>query len=54
MGWAEPNPAVAGAFARFAAVVERAGASALSPAVRDIVYHHIQAWTGQDPGLSRN
>ena len=54
MGWAEPNPAVAGAFARFAAVVEQAGASALAPTVRDIVYHHIQAWTGQDPGLSRN
>ena len=53
LGWAEPNLAVAGAFARFAAVVERAGASALSPTVRDIVYHHVQAWTGEDPGLSR-
>ncbi len=53
LGWAESNLAVAGAFARFAAVVEQAGASALSPTARDIVYHHVQAWTGQDPGLSR-
>jgi len=54
LGWAEPNLAVAGAFARLAVVVEQAGASALSPTVRDTVYHHIHAWTGQNPGLSRN
>ena len=53
LGWAQSNPAIAGAFARFAAVVERAGARVLSPTVRDLVNERVQAWLGEDPGLSR-
>jgi AhpD family alkylhydroperoxidase len=51
--WAAPIPNVAGAFARFAAVVEQAGVSVLSPGVRSLVCKHVNAWQGEDMGISR-
>jgi AhpD family alkylhydroperoxidase len=53
LAWSESAPNVAGAFARFAAVAEEAGAAVLSPEVRTLVHRHLQAWRGEDPGLSR-
>jgi AhpD family alkylhydroperoxidase len=51
--WAAANPSVAGAFAGFAAVVEEAGAMALSETVRALVNNAIQTWNGEDMGMSR-
>jgi AhpD family alkylhydroperoxidase len=51
--WAERAPHVAEAFARFAAVVEQAGATYLPREVRGLVKEHIQIWHGENPGLSR-
>jgi AhpD family alkylhydroperoxidase len=53
LSWAAANPAVAGAFAGFAAVVEEAGKQALPEAVRALVGEHIQTWNGEEMGLSR-
>lgn len=53
LGWAKRTPTIAGAFARFAAVVDEAGRYALSAEVRTCVKEHVQAWNGEDPGLSR-
>lgn len=53
LAWAESNPATAGAFARFAKVVEEAGRHALSDEVRARVREHIEAWNGEDPGFGR-
>jgi hypothetical protein len=44
---------VAGAFARFAAVVEQAGAETLAPEVRALVTGYLASWRGEDPGLGR-
>jgi AhpD family alkylhydroperoxidase len=54
LAWAETIPAIAAAFARFAAVVERVGAEVLSPVVRECVHAQIQTWKGEDLGLSRH
>ena len=54
MGWAAASPTVAGAFARWAAVVEIAGQEALPANVRALVREHIAAWNGEAPSLSRN
>jgi len=53
LAWAESAPNVAGAFARFASVVEEAGTAVLSPEVRALVHSRLQAWRGEDPGLGR-
>lgn len=53
LAWAAGAPHVSGAFARFAAVVERTGANTLSTTVRDLVSHHVQSWDGSDPGLGK-
>ena len=52
--WAKPVPTVAGAFARFSAVVDYVGAHAVSAEVRARVQEHVQAWKGEDLGLSRS
>jgi AhpD family alkylhydroperoxidase len=49
--WARGNPYVAGAFARFAAVVEEAVQDALHESVRDRVVERLAAWEGTDPGF---
>ncbi len=51
--WAETAPNVAGAFARFAAVVEQTGMKVISPEVRAVVHNYVGSWNGEDPGLSR-
>jgi hypothetical protein len=53
LGWAATSPAVAGAFARFAAVVEQAGAQTLDPEVRALLTDYLVSWRGDDPGLGR-
>jgi AhpD family alkylhydroperoxidase len=53
LGWARGVPTIARAFAGFADVMERAGANTLSPKARTVVLNHIQSWSGEDPGLSR-
>jgi hypothetical protein len=54
LAWAVPAPAIAGAFARCAAVVERIGEATLSPHVRALIGDQVLAWHGDDPGLSRH
>jgi AhpD family alkylhydroperoxidase len=49
--WAAPDPAVAGAIARMASVIESQGAACLPEAARDAVRTRVAAWTGEDPGL---
>jgi AhpD family alkylhydroperoxidase len=51
--WAKTNPTIAGAFARFAAVIEEAGASALSAEIRTCVQEYVQTWNGEASGLNR-
>jgi AhpD family alkylhydroperoxidase len=53
MGWAAPTPTVAGAFARWAAVVEITGQEALPANVRALVRAHVASWNGEAPSLSR-
>jgi hypothetical protein len=51
--WVAADPAVAGAFAGFAAVVEQAGSAVLPEPVRALVAARVQAWGGEAMGLSR-
>jgi AhpD family alkylhydroperoxidase len=53
LSWAAANPAVAGAFAGLAAVVEAAGARVLPEQVRALVGERVRAWNGEDMGISR-
>ena len=52
--WARTSPNIAGAFARFAAVVNRAGIEIIPQDVRDCVVEQVQAWDGKDPKLGRH
>ncbi len=52
--WATSNPYVAGAWARFAAVVEEAGRQSLPEEVRELVLSHTNAWNGEEMPLSRS
>lgn len=54
LAWAAGSPAVAGAFARFARVVDEAGSAALPDAVRTLVYERIHAWDGHPVSLGRH
>lgn len=51
--WAASNDAVAGAYARLAKVVEEVGVKALSDQVRSLVKSCVEAWRGEEMGLSR-
>lgn len=51
--WARSNPYVAGAWARFAAVVEATGRKALPEEVQALVSAHVNAWNGEEMGISR-
>jgi AhpD family alkylhydroperoxidase len=53
LSWAASNPAVAGAFAGFAQVVEEAGKAVLPEGVRVVVSECVQEWNGEAMGLSR-
>jgi hypothetical protein len=52
--WAKTSPNIAGAFARFAAVVNRAGSDFIPQNVRDCVVEQVRAWDGKDPKLGRH
>ena len=51
--WAAANPAVAGAFAGLAQVIEEVGKQVLPEQVRSLVSKRIQAWHGEEMGISR-
>jgi hypothetical protein len=54
LAWAKRSPNIAGAFARFAAVVNRAGRDFIPEDIHDCVVKHVQAWDGKDPRLGRH
>jgi AhpD family alkylhydroperoxidase len=54
LSWAADAPTVAGAFARFTAVVEQASAQTIAPEVRALVTEYLASWHGEDPGLGRS
>ncbi len=47
LGWAVPNPRVADALARWAAVIERETPQAVSPVVRELVEERLRRWQGE-------
>jgi hypothetical protein len=53
LAWAKTSPNIAGAFARFAAVVNKAGIEFIPQDVRNCVLELVQAWDGKDPKLGR-
>ena len=54
LAWAKGSPNITGAFARFAAAIDRAGRTVVPEDVRDCVVKHVEAWDGRDPGLGRH
>lgn len=54
LAWAKTSPNIAGAFARFAAVINRAGRDFIPEDIRNCVVRHVQAWDGKDPGIGRH
>ncbi|MCK4840113.1 MAG: carboxymuconolactone decarboxylase family protein [Desulfobulbaceae bacterium] len=54
LAWAKRSPNIAGAFARFAAVIDRDGRDSIPEDVRKCVEKHVQAWDGRDPGIGRH
>ena len=54
LSWAETSSNVAGAFARFAAVVEDVGSLTLSQEVCNYVQEKVEAWNGEFPELNRS
>lgn len=52
--WAKPNPIVAQAFARFAAIVDEVGKQALPLRVRERVTDCVDKWRGEAFGISRS
>ena len=54
LSWTAGNPSLAGAFARFAMVVEDAGRQIVPEPVRLLVKERVQAWNGESMGMSRH
>ena len=54
LAWAEPNPRIADAVARYAAAVEREAASVISLQVRQAVAHSLATWQGEQMPISRS
>src|SRR5262245_35668777 len=54
MQWATSNPRIAGALARWTAVVEREASGVVSPAVRELVARNLQDWKGDLMPISRS
>ena len=54
LAWAKTSPNIAGAFARFEAVIDKAGRDFIPEKVRECVEKYVQAWDGKDPGLGRH
>jgi AhpD family alkylhydroperoxidase len=53
LAWAAGSPAIAGAFAGFARVIEEEGRQTLPESVRSLVRERVQAWNGEAMGMSR-
>jgi alkylhydroperoxidase family enzyme len=51
--WARANPAIAEAYARSAAAIERAGRRSVPAEVRELVVEHVSRWDGRPIGPSR-
>jgi AhpD family alkylhydroperoxidase len=51
--WAAGQPAIAGALARAAAAIEKAGQDIVPEPVREIVLARLRGWDGRPPGLDR-
>jgi len=51
LAWTRSNPAIAGAYARFATAVEEYGRQTLPGGVRRLVTETLARWSGEDPGL---
>ncbi len=54
MQWATPNPRIAGALSRWAAVIEREAQKVASLATRELVSASLQSWQGEAMPLSRS
>ena len=54
LAWAEPNPRIADAVARYAAAVEREAASVISLQVRQVVAQSLATWQGEQMPISRS
>jgi ubiquinone/menaquinone biosynthesis C-methylase UbiE len=54
MQWAAPNPRIADALARWAAVVEREATAVVSPAVRELVARNLYDWKGDRMPIGRH
>lgn len=53
-GGAAPNPRIADALARWAAVVENEASRVISPEIRELVVRNLQHWDGELMPLSRS
>lgn len=53
LAWAEDNSDIAAAFAAFSMVIDKAGQTVLTDTGRKLIQQHIQAWRGEDMGLSK-
>lgn len=53
LAWTAGHPTLAAAFARAAATIDAAGATALAPSVRALVETRLATWRGEDMGLGR-
>ncbi len=54
LSWAAASPAIARAYAAFAAAAEKAGKAALPVEVRECVERSLCTWNGADPGPGRD
>lgn len=53
LSWTKPHPVLPAAWSRWARIVEEEGRRILSPEARAVITRHLEAWRGEDPGLSR-
>jgi hypothetical protein len=53
LSWAAGRPHVAGALARAAATIEKAGQDVVPEPVREIVLDRLRGWDGRPPGMDR-
>ena len=51
--WAADQPHIAGALARAAATIEKAGQDIVPEPVREIVLDRLRGWDGRPPGMDR-
>jgi len=54
LSWAEPNPRIADALARWAGAMERQAGDEISAAVRNVVLTSLQNWQGEVMPISRS